>query len=212
MIKKVFFGAIAILLFAAGFWVSKQIFQKRQQQIVEAQATVLLEKVEKVFKLVTVEGNFSEIYDEKSFKEYTVFLPLPSTFRFPKTATMQVTGKVLVGFDMDDINITIDSTDKTIVLDNLPTAAEILAIDHTISYKNLDDSFFNSFKPQDYTSLNENAKEVLRQKALESRLMTDAEEQGNQVLEVVNIMAETAGWKVVYISAGKKTPINQFLD
>lgn len=212
MLKKILFSVAAILLFVAGFAISKMIFQKKQKEFVESQATVLLEKVDKVFKLVTVEGNFSEVYDEQSIKEYTVFLPLPSTFRFPKTATMQVTGKVLVGYDMEGIDITLDSTDKTIVLSNLPTEAKILAIDHTISYKNLDDSFFNSYKPADYTLLNKNAKEVLRKKAEESRLMTDAEDQGNQLLEVVNMMAEAVGWKVVYMNDGKKTNLKQLLD
>lgn len=188
------------------------LFQKRQTEYVNSKATVLLEKVDKVFKLVTVEGNFTEVYDEQSIKEYTVFLPLPSTFRFPKTATMQVTGKVLVGYDMEGIDITIDSTDRTIILNDIPTEVEIMAIDHTISYKNLDDSFFNSFKPEDYTKLNKNAKEVLRKKALKSTLIAEAEEQGNQLLEVVKIMAEAVGWKVVYLENGKKTAIELLLD
>jgi len=189
---------LAICIFAAGFGLSKLIFQKKQQQIINSQATVLLEQIDKVFKLVTVEGNFSEIYDEQSMKEYTVFLPLPSTFRFPKKATLHVQGKVLVGYDMNNISITVDSLSKSIILNNVPDKAEILAIDHSLSYKNLDDSFFNSFKPEDYTSLNKNAKEILKQKAQNSKLLKTAEDQGNDLLQAVELLTEAAGWTLVY--------------
>ncbi len=178
----------------------------------EIQATVLLEKVEKVFKLVTVEGIFNEVYDDKSIKEYTVFLPLPSTFKFSKTATIQVQGKVLVGYDMEGITLTVDSLHKEIILNNMPKNAEILAIDHDVSYKNLDDSFFNSFKPSDYTKLHNSAKDVIRQKALESRLMDEAQEQGNQVIEIVRVLVESAGYKLVYIKNNERAPISTLSD
>lgn len=208
MIKNIFYLLLAIFIFISGFAISKMIFNKKQSETNNNQATVLLEQIDKVFKLVTVEGNFSEIYNEQNIKEYKVFLPLPNTFRFPKKATLQVEGKVLVGFNMNNIKITVDSTKKELILDNVPKKAEILAVDHTLKYKNLNDSFFNSFNVEDYTNLNKNAKEVLRQKALKSKLMTTAESEGAQLLEAVELLVEAAGWTVTFKRSENKSTSN----
>jgi len=113
---------------------------------------------------------------------------------------------------MEGVTITLDSTTKQIIIHNMPEKAEILAIDHELAYKNLKESYFNSFKPSDYTKLNANAKQFLKQKALESRLMTEAERQGNQTLELVKFMAESAGWKVVVSRDDDLISVNEFLD
>lgn len=70
-----------------------------------------------------------------------------------------------------------------------------------MQYKNIEESFFNSFTADDYTALNKDAKEKLRQKALESRLLDEAREQGNQMLNVITYMARSVGWAVVYEDA-----------
>lgn len=173
------------------------------KEITNVESSVLLEKVEKVCKLVTVEGNFVELYDEENIRNFTIYLPLPSTWSFSKEATLEVRGKVLVGFDMENIKITADSTNKIIQLSNLP-APEILSIDHEVKYKDLEESFFNAFTPEDYTRLNRNAKEVLRKKAEESRLLEEAVQQGNQMLDVIRFMAEGFGWTLILESAEKE--------
>lgn len=197
MLKKIAVVALLALLFVLGFGLARLLYQQKQEQVSRSQSTVLLEKVQKVCKLVTVEGHFSEIYDETKFREMTFYLPLPTTWKFSKQAIMQVEGKVLVGYDMEKVNIRADSLTRTIVISNLPEP-QILAIDHELRYKNLEESFFNSFTAEDYTQLNKNAKEVLRKKALESKLLDEARQQGNQMLEVIKYMAQAVGWQVDY--------------
>lgn len=212
MVKKVLYGFVALAIFIGGFLVSKFIFEKKQREHTEQNATVLLDKVEQVFKLVTVEGNFVETYDQLNTKSYTIYLPFPSSWSFPKSASVEVKGKVLVGYDMEGVTMTLDSTSKQIIVNNMPKQAEILAIDHELAYKNLKESYFNSFKPSDYTKLNANAKQFLRQKAMESRLMTEAEDQGNQTLQLVKFMAESAGWTVVVNKDERLISVEEFLD
>lgn len=207
MIKKITYIIVAIVIFISGFAISKMLFDRRQTERTEANATVLLKQVQQVMKLVTVEGTFSEIYDSKTTKDLTVFLPLPSTFSFPKTATVHVLGKVLVGYDMEGISMTIDTATRTIYLNDVPTSAEILAVDHELRYKNLDESFFNKFKADDYTAINKKAKEVLEQKALESGLMSEAMLQGNQMLEVMTTIASSAGYRVVIDGKSNTSPL-----
>jgi len=197
MIKKTLYLLAAVVLFFLGFYFAKGWYNTSDTKQ-EVEASIILEQIQNVFKLVTVEGQFSEIYDETNYKEYTLFLPLPSKFQFPKTATLQVSGKVLVGYDMEGINIEVDSLSKTITLSGVPAEAEIIAVDHELSYKNLDESFFNSFKPADYTKLNKNAKVVLRSQAMQSTLFDKAKAEGNQMIEMIKLMAQSIGYKVVY--------------
>ena len=96
---------------------------------------------------------------------------------------------------MESVQISADSTNRVLRLSHLP-APEILSIDHQVVFRNLEESWFNSFTAEDYTSLSANAKDVLKQKVLESQLLDKAEEQGNRMIDVIRFMAESAGWTV----------------
>lgn len=210
--KRLAFIFSLVLFFFLGIWVAnKFLMSGAPKETVSSNATVLLEKVEKVCKLVTVEGNFDERYDETNIKEFTVYLPLPSTWKFSKTARLRVKGKVLVGYDMDKVKITADSVRKTLILSNMPEP-EIMAIDHTVGYENLDESWFNTFNEKDFTMLNQNAKEVLKKQAIQSRLLEEARTQGNQLIDVIRFMAESAGWKVEVVGEAVEYEPDELLN
>lgn len=193
--KRIFSTLLLLTAVILGVWLGYWFFGRKAKEQTVSSAHILLEKVEKVCKLVTVEGNFDEWYDESNIRQFSTFFPL--NFYFPeKKASLRVKGKVLVGYDMANIRIKADSLTKTITLSNLPSP-EILSIDHDIEYRDLAESWFNTFTTSDYTNLNKNAKEALREKALESRLMQEAQLEGNQMIEVIRFMTEAAGWKLV---------------
>ncbi len=195
MTKKLFPLVGILAAFGLGIWLTQWFYQSKKEEISRSQSTILLDKVKDVLKLVTVEANFNELYNETKTRPVTLYLPLPSTFSFSKKAILEVQGKVLVGFDLEKVSITADSTNRVLTLSNLPEP-EILSIDHQVQYRNLEESFFNSFSAEDYTSLNHNAKEMLRQKVAESDLMEKARGQGNQMIDVIRFMAESLGWTV----------------
>lgn len=162
----------------------------------KVEATLLIERIKEVMKLVTVEGSISEIYNETKTREVTLYLPLPTTFKFDKKAIVQVTGKVLVGYDLESLSIDLNETNKTLTISQFPEP-EILAIDHNLAYRNLEESWFNNFTAQDYTALNHNAKQILRKKAEESELIDRARNQGLSIIESIKMLAEGAGLEVV---------------
>lgn len=174
-----------------------QLFNSRPEEKREVEATVLLEQIREVCKLVTIEGEFNELYTERNLKEVTLYLPIPTYWEFTKEAQLEVQGRVLVGYDMEQLSIKIDSTNRLITLSNLPEPS-ILAIDHEISYRNIEESFFNGFTPADYTQLNRNAKEVLRKKAYESSLLEKARSEGNTMLESLRFLVEGMGWRLTF--------------
>ena len=194
--KRILFPLLLAVFFGLGIWASYQFLNFAQPKAYSnIDSTVVLEKVEQVFKMVTVEGVFVERYDETNIKEFTFYLPLPSRFKFSKSAELEVRGRVLVGYDMGEIEIEADSLAKRILLSNFPQP-KIIAIDHEVRYKNLDESWFNSFDEKDFTILNKNAKKVLEQQAVEQLLLEKAKEQGNQVIDAMAFMVNAAGWKL----------------
>ena len=182
-----------------------QLLQGRDEEVTQVETAVLLEQVREVCKLVTVEGEFTELYTEKNMREVTLYLPIPTYWEFSKEAIIEVRGRVLVGYDMEQMSIKIDSTNRTVTFSNLPEP-DILAIDHELRYRNLEESFFNSFSPEDYTQLNKNAKEALRQKAYESELLQKAHSEGNTMLEGLRFMMENMGWRLEYASPSSLPP------
>lgn len=196
MSKKIFYVILLLCVFLLGVWVTRFYYQKPETTSI-TDATVLIENVKDVCKLVTVEGNLRELYDEQNNRNVTLYLPLPTNFTFSKKASIEVVGKVLVGYDLEKVQIDADSINKILYIRNLPRP-EVLSIEHDVKYRSLDESFFNEFTASDFTRLNKSAKEVLRQKAIEEHLLEKAEEQGIEVLNVIEFMAKAVGWKVEF--------------
>lgn len=214
MTRRIFAIVALVAVFLLGILITSWFYQSRQKEIQQTQSTILLDKVKDVMKLVTVEANFNELYNETRTRPVTLYLPLPSTFNFEKKAIIEVTGKVLVGYDLESIQITVDSSRQLLRLSNLPEP-EILSIDHQVAFRNLEESWFNSFTAEDYTSLNANAKEVLRKKVESSQLLDRAREQGNRMIDVIRFMAESAGWAVEVesqIPENLKVQLDTFLE
>jgi len=178
-------GLISILLLVflgTRYWYTKNSFTTQEE------SEILLERINTVTKLITVEGEFSEIYDYKDFWKYDL-----SPFR--KKALLRINGKVSVGHNLNNIKIESFPDQKRMVISNLPSPT-ILSLDHKISYYDITQGTFNAFTPKDYNKMNENAKELIRKKAEQSILMKTAEDQGLQLLEMIRFMAEQMGWTI----------------
>ena len=182
---------LAFLLGIAAFWG----VSKNSRTLTEQNATILLEQVRKVTKLVTVEGDVSEVFNSANNREVTLYLPLPARFSFRKEAMVQVQGKVLVGYNLEEMAIDVDEESKTLRLSNLPEP-EILAIDQNLTFKNLEESWFNSFTAEDYSSMSREAKEVMRREVAKSQLLESARLEGNSLLETISILARSMGYRV----------------
>lgn len=187
---------IAVFAFLLGITAYGWYQARQQDQRVHEEATILLERVRNVAKLVTVEGDVSELFSSTSSRNVTLYLPLPSRFSFQKKATVEVRGTVLVGYDLEQLDITVDPDRRVLTIRNLPEP-EILAIDHELIYRDLNESWFNTFSAEDYSRLNKRAKERLRAEALSSELMARARVQGNSVIEGIGYLAGGAGYEVV---------------
>jgi len=158
--------------------------------IAKTDATLLLQSFEKVCKLVTVEGNVSNILDHKDYIGFDVY-------PFRKKAILKVDAKVSAGYDLEKLSFTINEATNLITIKNFPKA-EILSIDTDIQYYDVSESIFNSFDEKELTELNATAKDLIRLKAYNSQLMQEAESKAMEILDIIRLLAEAAGWSVVY--------------
>ncbi|MEL6388744.1 MAG: DUF4230 domain-containing protein [Bacteroidota bacterium] len=155
----------------------------------EVSSTVLLDKIERVVKLTTVEGSFSEIYNYKNHYGADIW-------PFQKKALIRINATVAVGYDFEEVQLNIDETAKTIAVIHMP-APEILSIDHDIDYYNLESGLFNVITNQDITEMGAEAKEFIAKKAVESDLMRIAEQQRVELFDLLSMALQGAGWELI---------------
>ena len=155
----------------------------------ETSASVVLEKVQKVFKLVTVEGHFAEIYKVKEHDRWELSL-------FRKKALLRVNAKVAVGYDFEKITITVDEATKTVYFEDFPDP-EILSLEHDLDYYDITQGTFNQFTADDYNRINNEAKNFIRKKAMDSDLLASAESQKGEIMDMLKTILEATGWNVV---------------
>lgn len=176
------------MIFGAGFLAARYWYAAKEENYRKEQSDVLLEKIRTVAKLVTVEGYFSEIYDYEDYWGYNI-----SPLR--KKALLRVKARVSVGYDLGAMKLELQPDEQLLRISGIPDP-NIISIDHDIDYYDLTEGTFNSFTEEDYTRLNKNAKGFIEAKARRSDLFRTAEQQGNDMLDVIRFIAENAGWKV----------------
>jgi hypothetical protein len=191
MIKKIlmYVGIIAICL-AIGIYVGKSLFVPKIN--VEENTNVVVEKIEKVAKLITVQTTLSEIYNYKDYYDYD--------FSFlRKKILLRVNAKVSAGYDLKKMNIKVDSKLKTIFIGPLPKV-EILSVDHSLDYFNIEEGLFNSFTEGDYNKINANAKEYITKVANNSEILKKTAEQQTTMTELMEAMAFSMGYKLEVVA------------
>lgn len=177
----------SVLMLALGAGVTFLFLnQKNQKQKVMQSSTVLLERIEKVFKVVMAEGYFTEIFDYKDDKTVLYM------FKNSKKALVIAKAKVLVGFDFSKMKFSLDEDSKQMVIEHFPKP-EILSIDTDYKFYDVDNGIFNKFNHEDYTNLLTDAKQAMNDKALSSDLPRIA---NNQVQMMMYQLAASMNWKV----------------
>ena len=187
--KKLLYFLLLLLAVGLGLFLgSRSFFDFRTESVVQAEGTVLLEKVQRVAKMITVEGYFSELYDHKEHYWYDI-----SPLR--KKAILKVAAKVSIGYDLQKMEFEVKPLERVLTINYFPDP-EVLSIDTDVSYYDLQEGLFNQFDEEGLTQLHVKAKELIRQKANNSDLMLQAEDQANEIRDLIYFIAEESGWTV----------------
>lgn len=156
-IVEVFLGLIlgAITM----YWMFSLFRKKKSKELTEYQSTVLLEKIKSVCKLISVEGDFAEIYKYENTKEH--FMSLVSS---KKKALIVINAKAQIGYDLQKIFMHADNEKKKIILTNFPEP-QVISVEPELEFYDIQNGLFNTFTPNDLTSLNKEAKNTFWRKS-----------------------------------------------
>ena len=180
-----------IIGLAAGIGTTVFFYKKRNQKHLQSQSVLLLEKIKQVCKLITVEGEFSEIFTHRD--EKNLFFKL---FQTEKKALLIVKAKVMIGFDLTKINIEINSHKKQVRLSQFPEP-EILSIDNDLEYYDIQKGMINKFSETDLTNMNKKSKEFIRDKVENSHLVQIAKNQASDTVSLIRQLIESVGWELI---------------
>lgn len=189
-VLETFLGLIlgAILM----YWLFSFFRKKKNREVTKQQSTVLLDKIKSVCKLISVEGDFAEIYHYENTKGGVMNL-----LSSKKKALIIVKAKAHIGYDLQKLGLKADNKNKKIILTNFPEP-EVLSIEPELQYYDVKNGLFNSFSSEDLTKVNQEAKDHIKQKIPESGLMQTARKEALQAVLLVEKIVETIGWTLDY--------------
>ena len=143
--------------------------------VITESSHTIAESMRKVFKVVSAEGHFNEIYNYEESTKLFNFIPSK------KKALVIIQAKILVGYDFEKFQWEVDEVNKTVKLLNFP-APEILSTETDYKYYNIEEQFFNLFSKDDLAKIQQNGKQQVIEAAKKSHLPEVAAEQMRTLL------------------------------
>ncbi|GAA3519223.1 hypothetical protein GCM10022393_36710 [Aquimarina addita] len=162
-----------------------------------------MEKIKSVCKLVTVEGDFAEIYHYEGVKEKFFNL-----LKGKKKALILIDAKAYVGFDLSQVKLESDTRKKKIIITQFPTP-KLLSIETDFKYYDKREGWLNPFTSADLTEINKEAKQFIIDKIPKSGLIESA---GKELLDTIALMetvTQSIGWTLDYSSLEIKSSTEQ---
>lgn len=157
--------------------------------VISENSHTIAESMRKVFKVVSAEGHFSEIYNYEETSK--IFHFIPST----KKALVIVQAKVLIGYDFEKFRWEVDEHNRRVKLLYFPPP-EILSTETDYKYYNIEEQFFNLFSKDDLAKIQHNSKNLIIDAAQRSHLPQVAAEQMRtlltELLDTKNFSLENA--------------------
>ncbi|MGZ5262791.1 MAG: DUF4230 domain-containing protein [Kaistella sp.] len=165
---------LGLLLGGAIAFLASKKFASAPAVITESSHTIA-ESMRKVFKVVSAEGHFNEIYNYEETTKLFNFIPSK------KKALVIVQAKVLVGYDFEKFQWEVDEQNRKVKLLNFP-APEIISTETDYKYYNIEEQFFNLFSKDDLSKVQQNGKKQVIEAAKKSHLPEVAAEQMRTLL------------------------------
>ncbi len=174
-----------------GIVLTTSYFKNKKLREVKNQSVILLEKINKVCKLITVEGEFSEVFAHRNDK--SLFFKL---LQSQKKALVIVKAKVMVGFDLSKIKIDMNNQKREVYLSHFPDP-EILSMETDLEYYDVQKGMMNKFSETELTDINKQSKAFIRDKVEKSYLFDIARDQVTDTIIIIKQLIDSVGWELV---------------
>lgn len=169
---------------------------KSKKENTSSQSIILMDKIKKVCKFITVEGDFSEIYHYENVKEKWLSLILGK-----KKAIILIEAKAFIGFDLTKIKMDANNKTRTVTLTNFPEP-QLMSVETDFRYYDKKQGWANPFTASDLTEITSEAKQHIIDKVPESGLMEEASKQAMDTIYLMETLVETINWKLDYSAIG----------
>lgn len=148
--------------------------------VISESSHTIAESMRKVFKVVSAEGHFNEIYNYEETTKLLKFIPSK------KKALVIIQAKVLIGYDFEKFKWEVDEQNRKVKLLHFPSP-EIISTETDYKYYNIEEQFFNLFSKDDLARIQQNGKQQIIEAAKKSHLPEVAAEQMRTLLvELLN--------------------------
>jgi hypothetical protein len=181
---------LAMILGGVATW---QIFKwyhnvklKAPKHDTAVESHILLERIEKVFKIVLAEGYFTEIYDHNEKRDFF------GLFKTHSKALVVAKAKVSVGLDFSKMRFRRDHANRILVIEHFADP-EIISIDTDYKFYDINQGILNKFDNDDYTAILAEAKKLMQEKAQASELPEIARK---QVQFMMQQLCASVGWQL----------------
>lgn len=176
------------------FFITREVYRPAPPAE-EVTSTVLLERIRPVLKLVTVEGDLSEVFTysdhSAAWFDWTKDLGWNR-----KQAILLVKARASVGYDLEGLGLTFDEATRTVRLSELGRP-KLLSLEHDVKYFDLEEGAFAEFSAADHTRMQAQAKARIEQRLPQSGLFEAADQQKETFLTVLRAVVENGGWTFV---------------
>lgn len=163
---------------------------KSKSSSVDIEATTIMKSVEKISKLMVVEGYFSEVY---SYHEKTkVFFNLIPQ---EKKALIILNAKAQVGYDLTKVEIFVDKDTKEVIVKSIPK--EEINISPDLKFYDIQTSVLTSFKTEDLNKVQKDAQDRILEQIEKSDLKQQARQRLMENLQSITMISQAMGWKMI---------------
>lgn len=178
-----------ILFTLLGLIVGLMLLNSKNKRYKREQIDIIHNGIENVSKLVVVEETITEYYDYNDAKLYF----FDSKF-FEKQIILLVNAKVLVSYDLREMQTELDTIRKKIIIKSIPK--EEMNVIPTYRYYDFDQSIFNSFSKEDLNNFQAKSTQRLIEDLDVSNSKTLAKKRLLEELKQLWSVAGLLGWTI----------------
>ena len=153
---------------------------------------ILTNQISKMNKMVVLEQDFSNMQKTKITNKLLGLDALPVS---EKEIVIFTKAKAQVSYDLHKMKIEVDSTNKKLIIKDLPNAEIKIFSDAEIS--SLDDSFFDRFTQEDFKRITTNAKKNAEKTVDQTKLRNEGRKQLMKNLNEIFVLAKALHYDII---------------
>lgn len=163
---------------------------KKKEDQVQNDYYIITNQIKKMNKMVVMEQDFSSMQKTKITSEFLGGM-LPNMEKELITFTKT---NAQVSYDLNKMQIDVDSTNKKLIIKELPTAE--IRIIPSVEIQSMDDSFLDRFDQKDLQKITKSAKDNAYKTVNQERLRSEGRKQLLENLDHIFVLAKALNYKI----------------